>query len=280
MKLSVFFDHVLEAAQQSGRSISDILKLCRKSGISGLETEYAWLKEHTDSADSALKTAGMEISSVYGFFDYGNHPDSSEGKRLLDMAAARNVSRVLIVPGTLPQPDAAELAACKKSYADTAAFMDRDPAVQNMRKALSELVDYARPLGIQITLEDFDGFLQPFSRPYELLWFMKNVTGLRYTLDTGNFAFSDEDVTAAAELLAPYIVHIHCKDRAPSSFVNGTYCKGLGACAVGDGYIPIDQLVRARIADGYDGYLAIEHFGASDQLQTILKSAVYLKKYL
>lgn len=43
---------------------------------------------------------------------------------------------------------------------------------------------------------------------------MKNVPGLKYTLDTGNFAFSDENVLEAMEVMKDYIVHVHCKDRA------------------------------------------------------------------
>ena len=60
---------------------------------------------------------------------------------------------------------------------------------------LPSLAEYAALRGVTITLEDFDGFLQPFARTYPLLWFMEHVPGLRYTLDIGNFAFSDEDVS-------------------------------------------------------------------------------------
>lgn len=56
--------------------------------------------------------------------------------------------------------------------------------------------------------------------------------------------------------------------------------RGLRSVPVGDGYIPIAELVQKLKDRGYRGYLAIEHYGASDQLGFMLKSAEYLKKLL
>ena len=129
-------------------------------------------------------------------------------------------------------------------------------------------------------LEDFDGFLQPFARTYPLLWFMEHVPGLRYTLDIGNFAFSDEDVSYAAWLLKDYIVHVHCKDRAESPLVHGRFCRGLGQTPAGTGYLPMAKLLTDLEACDYDGYLAIEHFDAPDQLSFIEQSAAFLRQWV
>ena len=121
--------------------------------------------------------------------------------------------------------------------------MAENKSIQNMVHALSSLAEYAALRGVTITLEDFDGFLQPFARTYPLLWFMEHVPGLRYTLDIGNFAFSDEDVSYAAWLLKDYIVHVHCKDRAESPLVHGRFCRGLGQTPAGTGYLPMAKLL-------------------------------------
>ena len=94
----------------------------------------------------------------------------------------------------------------------------------------------------------------------------------------GNFAFSDEDVIRAADLLKDYIVHVHCKDRALNPAVRGDFCKGLGQSPAGCGYIPIQVLVSTLRERGYDGYLAIEHFDVPDQLSFIRKSADFLRE--
>ena len=49
------------------------------------------------------------------------------------------------------------------------------------KHALSSLAEYAALRGVTITLEDFDGFLQPFARTYPLLWFMEHVPGRKTT---------------------------------------------------------------------------------------------------
>ena len=160
-------------------------------------------------------------------------------QQMLDTAASQQVSRVLFVAGALETAEAAELAACSSTYEATSTFMTENKSIQNMVHALSSLAEYAALRGVTITLEDFDGFLQPFARTYPLLWFMEHVPGLRYTLDIGNFAFSDEDVSYAAWLLKDYIVHVHCKDRAESPLVHGRFCRGLGQTPAGTGYLPM-----------------------------------------
>ena len=277
MKLSVFYDHILKAHEQTGKSVPEILKLCHSCGIDGVEVDYDAFEKNGDEICAMLADAQMRISCFCRFFEFQNNGDLSGAKKMLETAADLNVGRVLIIPGFLNAPDAAELSACSGLYETTARFMDGHPGVQNMKGALVALTEYAAARGVAVTLEDFDGFAQPFARMNQLLWFMKNVPGLRFTLDMGNFAFSDENVIQAAALLKDYIVHVHCKDRAVNPAVCGTFCKGLGASPVGSGYIPIRELIAVLRDISYDGYLVIEHFGAPDQLSFIRQSAAFLR---
>ena len=151
--------------------------------------------------------------------------------------------------------------------------MEQNLRVQAMRTALTELTQYAKPLGIQITLEDFDAVGSPCSRMNELLWFLRNVPDLKCTFDMGNFAFSYENVMEAYELLKRYIVHVHCKDR-------GSEGNGLKSVPTGSGYIPVTQLVRKLKQAGYSGYLSIEHFGKLNQMESIEQSARFLRSAL
>ena len=228
-KLSVFYEHILQACEQSGKTIPEVLAFCREQGISAVEMNYSLFTSEKEVIAPMLSNAG------------------------------------LFVAGALETAEAAELAACSSTYEATSTFMAENKSIQNMVHALSSLAEYAALRGVSITLEDFDGFLQPFARTYPLLWFMEHVPGLRYTLDIGNFAFSDEDVSYAAWLLKDYIVHVHCKDRAESPLVHGRFCRGLGQTPAGT---------------GYDGYLAIEHFDAPDQLSFIEQSAAFLRQWV
>lgn len=280
MELSVFYEHILEAAQQTGKSTSEILKYCHDIGISGLEMNFSFLEDNKRRLCSELSETGMKISCICESFDFGRNKDISKGKRMLEAAAEMKARRILVIPGELESWEAAELSACSGIYDTTEQYMNQSASILNMQRALTELVGCAAEFGIQVTLEDFDGFMQPFARINQLLWFMKHVQGLKYTLDTGNFAFSNEDAVKAADILGEYIVHVHCKDRRESPYVNGEFCRGLGQCAAGEGYIPIDSLVKRLKESGYNGYLAVEHFGVPNQISYIEKSANYLKKFI
>ena len=51
-------------------------------------------------------------------------------------------------------------------------------------------------------------------------------------------------------------------------------------CESGGGYIGIEDIIKKAVNDGYDGYLAVEHFGAADQLLYMKRSAENLRSYL
>lgn len=280
MELSVFYDHILEAAHQTGKSTLEILKCCHEFGINALEMNFSYLEENKKTVCSQLSDSGMKISCIYEMFDFGRNRDTSKGKKMIETAAEMKAPNVLVVPGELESWEAAELSVCSDVYDTAEQYMDQSASIRNMQCALIELAGYAAKTGIMVTLEDFDGFMHPFGRINQLLWFMNHVEGLKYTLDMGNFSFSNEDVVKAADVLGEYIVHVHCKDRRESQYVKGEFCRGLGQCAAGEGYIPIDSLVKCLKEKGYNGYLAIEHFGVENQILYIEKSAGYLKKFI
>ncbi|MDE6983084.1 MAG: sugar phosphate isomerase/epimerase [Lachnospiraceae bacterium] len=186
------------------------------------------------------------------------------------MAHRLGVSRVLIVPGFLDPEEAKALHSASGDYFAVHRLMEQSLCIQSMKNALTELTQYAKPLGVEVTLEDFDDMRAPCSRINELLWFMRSVPGLKCTFDMGNFAFGYENVMEAYALLRKYIVHVHCKDR-------GSEGNGLKSVPTGSGYIPVAQLVRKLKETDYRGYLSIEHFGELDQLAAVGQSAHFLK---
>lgn len=350
MQISVFYDHITQARQQTGKSLSQLLKACRGWGIEGLEINYTQLRKGGFGLRQEFRRAGMCVSCIYEFYDFTHNGDLKQAKEHVDLAAKVGADKVLIVPGFLEEQEARELEECccgrkqgddrlilagqdpvesrREQEADTSAsrfeavarYMESHASICRVRDALRELVDYGRKKGIRITLEDFDGNTSPCARTLPLKWLMEQVPGLGYTLDMGNFAYSDEDVMPAYELLKPYIAHVHCKDRGvekiyqlvgqetdrlskdlrerPESMKalpddagkgskdmkvqsgNVKYCRccqGLACVPAGGGYLPIRELVIQLISQGYDSYLAIEHFDAPDQFAYMRRSAEFLK---
>ena len=272
IRLSVFYDHIAQAVDQAGgaKSLDQIMKSCSDFGIRGIDVEYRQLCADFDRIDAALRRNYMEVAGIYQFYDLRNRSDVDAGKGQIEMAHELGVKRILIVPGFLDEEEAKALHSVSGDYFAVENFMERSLCIRSMREALTELVQYARQFGVEVTLEDFDDNRSPCSRMNELLWFMRNVPGLRCTFDMGNFAFGYENVMEAYELLKRYIVHVHCKDR-------GSEGSGLKSVPTGSGYIPVAQLVRKLKEADYRGYLSIEHFGDLDQLAGMEQSAHFLK---
>lgn len=279
MKISVFYDHILQGAEQSGKSVPELLHMSRQAGIDGVEISLDTLCENPDIPDM-LKAAGLEVSCIYAFYDMGNRDEGEREKLHIDMAESVGAGRILVVPGFLTSGESEELQDCCESYERTADFMKHNASVRKMAAGLCSIIMLANGKGIKVTVEDFDGRTSPLSRMNGVLWFLKNVPGLYFTLDMGNFAYSNEDVIKAYELLGDYVAHVHCKDRGEESDASGGNNQGLRSVAVGEGYLPIAEIVKKLQRTGYDGYLAIEHFDAPAQEDCIRRSALFLRSLL
>lgn len=280
MKISVFYDHLLTAEAQSGLQRAELLKACREWGISAVEIRYAQLEENGPCIQRELGEAGLRVSCVFGFHDFAQDAPIKRAEAQVDAAARLGASRVLIVPGALDEADAYRMRQCQ-TREETFSFLSGNSSVGKMKAALKQLCAYAGERGVAVTLEDFDGARHPYSRADQLLWFLQNVPGLGLTLDIGNFVFQDEDVLAAYALLKEYIVHVHCKDRgADPAVAPGRLNRGLLPAAFGQGYLPAKAVLRLLNDQGYDGYLAIEHFGAPDALGFMRASARFIQEAL
>lgn len=276
-KVSVFYDHILEAIEQTGLTRIQILRELKNSGADALEINYNHLKKNYKELMEELSEVDLGISCIYDTYDWGNKPIWINGKKLVDMAKKVGAEKILVIPGFISEKEADSLYSKSYSYEETTIFMNANPKVQNMKSALIKLIGYAKTKGIQVTMEDFDGRTAPFSCMYQLKWFMVNVPGLKCAFDTGNFAYSDEDVTKAYDILAPYIVHVHCKDRGVDPETAGKNAnKGLLPVPCGKGYIPMKELIVKMKDSGYEGYLAAEHFFAPDQESAMNESIQYL----
>lgn len=276
-KLSVFFDHIMEAEEQCGKSLPQILHSVRQAGVTGLEMRLSHLLEKEQQIAGLLSENDLQISCIYEMYDWALHPDYTEALLQVDKAKQFGAKVILVVPGFLPEAEAKKLRGLS-GRTEIWQFMEENPYVQNIRNELNKLVHYAGEQEIMVTLEDFDGFEAPFSGREELYYYMKQVPGLKFTLDMGNFAYSDEDVMDAYSLLQEYVVHVHCKDRGEEPGHQKKYNKGLATVPVGKGYLPIRELQQLILTKGYQGYFAIEHFGADDQYGCLLESAAYLRR--
>lgn len=290
MRISVFFDHVREASEQTGLGLAEALMEARSFGITALECSLESLLEDVEGRKELFEKCDMRVSSVYAVVDFVNADSAESAYKLVDTAAEFGADKVLVVPGFVPidgkyvsSPDEGEVAHGRRECLKKATRMVGTPQMENMARNLNELCEYAVRKGVTVTMEDYDDASAPFASDVQLKWFLDHVPELYICFDTGNFMYADVDELGAFELLKSRIRHVHLKDRSlkvcegetPKETVTG---KEMYASPVGKGCIHMEEIIHGLKEIGYDDTLAIEHFGALDQLEFMKESARWIKE--
>lgn len=263
MKLSVFYDHILQAAWQTGKPLAELVNGVRRAGIEAVEINMSYLCEHEETFE-LLKEAQLHISCVYEFYEMEQKDEKEKAKKHIETARKAGAEKILVVPGFLSEEEAKVMKACVADYAKTEDFLNKNEKALRMAKGLEKIVTWGTDADITVTVEDFDDAKSPLSCVNGVRWFLERIPQLKGTFDTGNFIIHGEDVLAAWDLLKERIVHVHCKDRGSQSV------------AVGDGYIPMKAVLNKIKRSEYEGYLAIEHFDAVNQETCMENSAAFL----
>jgi len=267
MKLSVFFDHVLQAREQTGKTVEELLAIVRAAGIEAVEINLSYLCEHPEVWD-ALKTADLGVSCIYEFYDMGRCDESEKVRRHVETAVKVGAKRILVVPGFLSGEASKQMQEAMPVQENIVGFFENNSEIKRMAEGLSFAAKYGKEKGVTVTVEDFDGLDSPLAGMYGIHWFLQQVPELMYTLDTGNFLFYGEKVLDAFGLLKDRIAHVHCKDRQPETNAS---------VQTGTGYIPFAEIINKLKVQQYDGYLAIEHFDVAGQEECMRESAEFLK---
>lgn len=261
--LSVFFTHIREAAQQRGLSLAEVCARVRAMGIAYAELSEEDVRGDQRKALDALEAGGLRIGCIYRWFDFAHDASTAPADAFLGLAARLGVRDVLVVPGFVTPAD--DVALARERMAEGVSYLCRRASAEDIR----------------VGLEDFDGATAPYATCAEVRFFLERVPELGFTLDTGNFFFSGEDVLEALRTMGDRVGYVHLKDRrlhgepgeTPQKAADGS---DMFASPVGGGVIPIREVLRGLRALGYTGKLAIEHFGAPDQLRYIEESARWL----
>ena len=265
MKKSLFYQHALDAAQQENFCIEEIFKKVKALGFDGLECEYSLFSADPAAFKAKLDEAELEVANIDYYVDFGHVIDEASLEKFLEDAVTVGAKKVLVIPGFIHNKE------------------DWDHDVAEMVKGLNIFCDMAEKKGIQLTLEDYDLSISPVSTAGGLRHFMDNVPKIGFTYDTGNFMVNGESELEAFELLKDRLMHFHLKDRttAPINEGDEEYTAIDGnkyyPCPVGSGVVDTDESIRRVIAEGYDDYVTVEHFGSMKQLDFLKADIAYFK---
>ena len=262
MKKSIFLAHVKDAARQRGGELKEYLHMTRQLGYEGLECDYSDLEQDPAGFAAMLLEADLQIASVPQWFDFQKGVDPAQIRTVVKNVAAAGGKKILAIPG----------------------FLDEQypKGLEDMAEGLKILCQVAAEYGIKVSLEDFDNIQSPCATAEGLDWFFRQVPELGFNLDTGNFLYAEEDVLAATHRFADRLTHIHLKDRRETAVYEGQQpqysIKGrpMYSCPVGQGDIPMKELLAMAEAAGYEAFCSVEHYGVEDQWEFMVRSAQWL----
>lgn len=98
IRLSAFFDHILQAEEQTGKHIPELLAEVKKAGISAVEINCTYLLEHPATLEM-LETAGLQVSCIYEFYALERGRETEKARRHIEIARKTKAGKILIVPG-------------------------------------------------------------------------------------------------------------------------------------------------------------------------------------
>lgn len=278
MKYSVFYHHVLCAAKELGITAKEMLVKIKSFGIDYVELDRNDIgsdEEAILSFKNMLDECGISPSNICGYYNF-NLPDTSPEKDDLMIRQAKILGcpRIMVIPGFYSDLSDAEKCRIEK---------------ERMIAGTKELVAYAKEEGLTVTVECYDNAKSPISTIKRISDFLEAIPDLYVTLETGNFIYSDEDILWAEEIFRTRIRHVHLKDRYLPELADGepdiekiggatrtVTGKIIRACAVGDGHLPVYEILKRLKNINYDGIHTIEHFGAASYFNAIRDSIFWL----
>ena len=261
MKKSIFLAHLQDVSKQENISLEKALEYARSLGYQAVDADWADLCKDPVGLTEKLGTADIQIASVYKFCDFANSFSESEMQRFLECVANSNCQKAMIIPGFF------------KDNSD----IERETAA--MIEALAKTCIIAKEYNVAVTVENFDDRYSPCGKISSVKRLLESVPDLRYTLDTGNYAYFDENVLTALSLFGEKIAHVHLKDRSPVPFAEGetgiesVLGKPLFPAPAGYGIIPIKECLKELKRLKYNGYISVEHFNAQNQLKYMTDSS-------
>lgn len=263
IKTGTFFHHIRQAAVERSETLEQTLEYVRMLGYESAEVD-ADDREGTN----LLAAHGIAVSSIYRNYSWHDEINIDAMKEHIQLAENLGSDKIMAIPGFFGKSDNEII---------------RNEKLKRMADGMRRLCELALQNGLTLTIEDYDNALSPISTIDGMKYFLDAVPDLKVAFDTGNFAYSGKDVLTAEKAFTDRIVHTHLKDRLYSRTGNGDPCKCpdgrvLWPCAVGEGDIPMDELLNRLKAGGYSGYVMAEFFGAASYSDTLRKSMEFLRE--
>ncbi len=147
-------------------------------------------------------------------------------------------------------------------------------------ECFKECAEYAESKGVTMVLENHGRFAGRSSQVKDIIAEVGS-NALKANTDTGNFLLVGENPLEAVMNLKDQIGFVHFKDFKKSEYEvgymadDGTWFEGT---AIGEGSVPLKDIVNFLSSVNYKGYLSIEFEGSGDPIEGTLRSIEFCRQ--
>lgn len=254
-------------------SVCDFIKLCHEHGVKNVELLFCFWNEQNRIEDAVLllKNLGMKVGAYSVGNDFVQQDEAlrkievEKVKLGVDIACRLNTKLLRVFSGNAK--DGIEYETARKWIVDS----------------FKEAAAYAEEKGVVMVLENHGLFAGKSSQVKELIEEVNSIS-LRANADVGNFILVNENPLEAVKTLKEYVSFVHFKDFKQVSekehgykAVDGSEYQGT---VLGNGQIPMKEIVDFLYKNGYEGYLSIEYEGIGDPVEETIESIHYTKSII
>ncbi len=270
MKYGTFFSQIAFAFEQGeGKSIEDAVERLIKEGLSATDIDSDSTKKYGPEYLKKLHSDfGISISSMYHLFNFDYHLPNFKSLVKEDIKVQLDTCAETGSPIIMPVP---VIRSCHETS------NERLEALKYTTEYIDFFVREAKKYNIKIAIENFSNIKTTLAYISDIEYILNCVPDAGYVLDCGNFWFSGGDVTEACRHFASRIVHVHLKDiddTLDGLCVNGKTARSV---PIGEGILPIYDVINVLLKDGYDSFFTIEINHNRDMLSSISRSLNNLK---
>ena len=227
-----------------GRTFEDFCAMAKDLEFGGIELHNTHSPLFTDPEGAfydyaaaatrrALLDAKIDLPCVDAICDPGDADTRkealAEARRCMDIASALRIPCVRL-----------------KAYSCT----DPDEVCRNVEAFLSSLLDDARRLGVTLLVETSGVFCDTLRLRDVLNAFADEHVAALWDMTSTCFV-GGESAEQSITNLGAYVRHVHIKDAVQTD-------EGLTYCLMGEGTLPIDDMVLALRSVNYSGYVSLE----------------------
>ncbi|GAF20882.1 LOW QUALITY PROTEIN: hypothetical protein JCM19047_545 [Bacillus sp. JCM 19047] len=266
MKIGISSYSLYQAMQAGEMTILDVIDYVADAGADHIEIVPVGFDllnniELVNDIKTRANDRGLEISNYAVGANFIQHSKEAYEEAIdivkhhVDIAARLGATRM--------RHDVASRSLHETSYA----FFEKDLPL--LIHACREIADYAKQYSVITSVENHGFYIQASERVLRLVRAVDR-DNFKTTLDVGNFLCVDEDPIVGVANNLPYASMVHFKDfyyrkadelPIKEGWLQTTSGRYLRGAIVGQGDIPIREIVTHMQENNYEGYVSIEFEG-------------------